>query len=200
MIFPLIERTIAPCRQALTDAGLAANEIDEAVLVGGSTRISLVRRVVEEIFGRKPHTELNPDEVVALGAAVAVSGGRKLTTSFPRDFHADIVTAIEENPNLCDWIHLPVQSGSDRVLKLMRRGHTRDNYRQRIERIKSSSRRLALTSDLIVGFPGETEADFEETLRLVRGVQFDNAFVFKYSPRRDTPAAAPRPAPASASP
>ncbi len=94
----------------------------------------------------------------------------KFTTSFPRDFHPDIVTAIEENPNLCDWIHLPVQSGSDRILKLMRRGHTRSDYSQRIERIKSSSRRLALTSDIIVGFPGETDEDFRQTLELVERV------------------------------
>ena len=82
MILPLVERTIAPCRQALTDAGLSTDQIDEAVLVGGSTRIPLVRRVVEEVFGRKPHTELNPDEVVALGAAVQadilVSGRREM--------------------------------------------------------------------------------------------------------------------------
>src|SRR5918996_1526830 len=76
--------------------------------------------------------------------AVAATGMPriKFTTSFPRDFHADIVAALEDNPNLCDWIHLPVQSGSDRVLKMMRRGHTRNDYWQRIERIKNSSRRL----------------------------------------------------------
>ena len=101
--------------------------------------------------------------------AVAATGMPriKFTTSFPRDFHADIVSAIEDNPNLCDWIHLPVQSGSDRVLKMMRRGHTHADYRQRIERIKNSRRRLALTSDIIVGFPGETDEDFRQTLALV---------------------------------
>src|ERR687892_111917 len=102
--------------------------------------------------------------------AVAATGlpRIKFTTSFPRDFHPDIVSAIEENPNLCDWIHLPVQSGSDRVLKLMRRGHKRDDYLERIHRIKSSSRRLALTSDIIVGFPGETDEDFQQTVDLAR--------------------------------
>jgi tRNA-2-methylthio-N6-dimethylallyladenosine synthase len=113
----------------------------------------------------------------------------KFTTSFPRDFHPDIVSAIEENPNLCDWIHLPVQSGSDRILKLMRRGHKRPDYLDRIERVKSSSRRLSLTSDIIVGFPGETEDDFQQTLKLVKECRYDGLYIFKYSKRAGTPAA-----------
>jgi tRNA-2-methylthio-N6-dimethylallyladenosine synthase len=123
--------------------------------------------------------------------AVAATGlpRIKFTTSFPRDFHPDIVTAIEENPNLCDWVHLPVQSGSDRILKLMRRGHKRSDYLERIQRIKNSSRRLALTSDIIVGFPGETEADFQQTVELVRECEFDGLYIFKYSKRPGTPAA-----------
>lgn len=113
----------------------------------------------------------------------------KFTTSFPRDFHPDIVAAIEEHPNLCDWIHLPVQSGSDRVLKAMRRGHTISDYLDRISVIKKSSRRLALTSDIIVGFPGETKKDFEETLRLIERCEYDGLYIFKYSRRSGTPAA-----------
>lgn len=113
----------------------------------------------------------------------------KFTTSFPRDFHPDIVSAIEENPNLCDWIHLPVQSGSDRILQLMRRGHKRADYLERIERVKGSSRRLSLTSDIIVGFPGETEADFQQTLGLVKQCRYDGLYIFKYSKRAGTPAA-----------
>jgi tRNA-2-methylthio-N6-dimethylallyladenosine synthase len=113
----------------------------------------------------------------------------KFTTSFPRDFHQDIVTAIEENENLCNWIHLPVQSGSDRILKLMRRGHTRADYWQRIERIKNSRRRLALTSDIIVGFPGETDVDFRQTVELVEQCEYHSLYIFKYSKRSGTPAA-----------
>jgi tRNA-2-methylthio-N6-dimethylallyladenosine synthase len=113
----------------------------------------------------------------------------KFTTSFPRDFHPDIVSAIEENSNLCDWIHLPVQSGSDRILKLMRRGHTRADYLKRIERIKASKRRLALTTDVIVGFPGETDEEFQETVRLVEDCRYDSIYIFKYSRRHGTPAA-----------
>ena len=123
--------------------------------------------------------------------AVAATGlpRIKFTTSFPRDFHPDIVTAIEENPNLCDWVHLPVQSGSDRILKLMRRGHKRSDYLERIERVKNSSRRLALTSDIIVGFPGETDEDFQQTVELVRQCEYDSLYIFKYSKRSGTPAA-----------
>jgi tRNA-2-methylthio-N6-dimethylallyladenosine synthase len=123
--------------------------------------------------------------------AVAATGlpRIKFTTSFPRDFHPDIISAIEENPNLCDWIHLPVQSGSDRILKLMRRGHKRSDYLERIQRIKNSSRRFALTSDIIVGFPGETDADFQQTLELVKECDYDSLYIFKYSRRAGTPAA-----------
>jgi tRNA-2-methylthio-N6-dimethylallyladenosine synthase len=113
----------------------------------------------------------------------------KFTTSFPRDFHPDIVSALEEFPNLCDWIHLPVQSGSDRILKAMRRGHNSDDYLRRIDVVKRSKRRLSLTSDIIVGFPGESDADFAETMRLVRACEFDGLYIFKYSKRAGTPAA-----------
>ncbi|MEP6569134.1 MAG: tRNA (N6-isopentenyl adenosine(37)-C2)-methylthiotransferase MiaB [Acidobacteriota bacterium] len=113
----------------------------------------------------------------------------KFTTSFPRDFHPDIVCALEEFPNLCDWIHLPVQSGSDRILKTMRRGHTAADYLRRIDIVRRSRRRLSVTSDIIVGFPGESEADFEDTMRLVRDCEYDGLFIFKYSRRAGTPAA-----------
>jgi tRNA-2-methylthio-N6-dimethylallyladenosine synthase len=113
----------------------------------------------------------------------------KFTTSFPRDFHPDIVSALEQFPNLCDWIHLPVQSGSDRILKAMRRGHTAADYRRRVDAIRKSRRRLSLTSDMIVGFPGESEEDFADTMRLVRDCEYDGLFIFKYSKRAGTPAA-----------
>jgi tRNA-2-methylthio-N6-dimethylallyladenosine synthase len=123
--------------------------------------------------------------------AVAATGMPriKFTTSFPRDFHPDIVSAIEENQNLCDWVHLPVQSGSDRVLKLMRRGHRSSDYLERIDRIKRSRRPLAVTSDIIVGFPGETDEDFKQTLELVEQCSYDGLYIFKYSKRAGTPAA-----------
>lgn len=113
----------------------------------------------------------------------------KFTTSFPRDFHPDIVAAIEEYPNLCDWIHLPVQSGSDNILQQMRRGHTAADYVAKVDSIKKSSRKLALTSDIIVGFPGETDDDFQQTMNLVEQCEYDALYMFKYSPRPGTPAA-----------
>ena len=112
----------------------------------------------------------------------------KFNTSFPRDFHPDIIDAINENENLCNWVHLPVQSGSDRVLKLMKRGHTIDSYFKKIDKLKDSARDVALTTDIIVGFPGETEGDFEQTKRAVEYCGFDMAYIFKYSPRPGTPA------------
>jgi tRNA-2-methylthio-N6-dimethylallyladenosine synthase len=113
----------------------------------------------------------------------------KFTTSFPRDFHPDIVTAIDEHENLCNWIHLPAQSGSDRVLRAMRRGHTASDYLRRVEVIRKARRPMSITSDIIVGFPGETTSDFEETVKLVEQVGYDGLYIFKYSERRGTPAA-----------
>ncbi len=122
--------------------------------------------------------------------AVAATGIEriKFNTSFPRDFHGDIIDAINENENLCNWVHLPVQSGSDDVLKRMKRGHTIDSYFRKIDKLKESARDVALTTDIIVGFPGETEADFEDTKRAVEYCGFDSAYIFKYSRRPGTPA------------
>ena len=125
-----------------------------------------------------------------LRAAAATGMERiKFTTSFPRDFHSDIVSAIDEHENLCEWIHLPVQSGSDRILRAMRRGHTAADYLRRIEAVKNARRQIAITSDIIVGFPGETNQDFRDTMSLVENVRYDGLYIFKYSERPGTPAA-----------
>jgi len=113
----------------------------------------------------------------------------KFTTSHPSDFTADIVKAIEEFPNLCNWVHLPPQAGSDRILALMNRGYTASDYLRKVDLVRSAKREITLTGDIIVGFPGESEDDFKETLKLVERVEFDGLFVFKYSPRPGTPAA-----------
>ena len=120
----------------------------------------------------------------------SVEGIRRVrfTTSHPRDFTQDIVDAIDENPTLCDWVHLPVQSGSTKTLARMRRGYTRDDYLRVIDKLKSAKREIALSTDIIVGFPGETEQDFEETLTLIEQVGYASLFSFKYSPRRGTDA------------
>ena len=112
----------------------------------------------------------------------------KFATSFPRDFNEDIVDAIETHDNLCNWVHLPVQSGSSKVLAAMKRGHTVEKYLRKIDRLRSSSRDIALTTDIIVGFPGETEKDFQDTVKMVEYCGFDSAFIFRYSPRPGTPA------------
>ncbi|MEZ5399300.1 MAG: tRNA (N6-isopentenyl adenosine(37)-C2)-methylthiotransferase MiaB [Bryobacteraceae bacterium] len=110
----------------------------------------------------------------------------RFTTSHPRDFGKDIVDAIDENPVLCNQVHLPVQSGADPVLARMQRLYTRDDYMRRIDWLRSSPRGIALSTDIIVGFPGETEADFEQTLDLIGEVEYDSMFSFKYSPRPNT--------------
>jgi tRNA-2-methylthio-N6-dimethylallyladenosine synthase len=112
----------------------------------------------------------------------------RFTTSHPRDFVKDIITAIDQNPNLCNHVHLPVQSGSSRVLAGMQRLYTREQYMERISWMKNARRPIAITSDIIVGFPGETEKDFEETLGLLDEVQYDGIFSFKYSQRPNTAA------------
>src|SRR5271155_875800 len=120
-----------------------------------------------------------------LAAVGEVPGIRRVrfTTSHPRDFGRDIIEAIDAVPTLCDHVHLPVQSGSDRVLSAMQRLYTRDQYLERIAWMKAAKREISITSDVIVGFPGETEADFEETLSLLQEVGYDSVFTFKYSPR-----------------
>jgi len=126
-----------------------------------------------------------------LHAAVGQVPGIKrvrFTTSHPRDFGRDIVEAIDAIPALCDHVHLPVQSGSTRVLDAMQRLYTREQYLERISWIKSAKREISLTTDVIVGFPGETEAEFDETLSLLDVVEYDGIFSFKYSPRPNTPA------------
>ncbi|HXY04675.1 MAG TPA: tRNA (N6-isopentenyl adenosine(37)-C2)-methylthiotransferase MiaB [Terriglobales bacterium] len=112
----------------------------------------------------------------------------RFTTSHPRDFGRDIVDAIASVPALCDHVHLPVQSGSTRVLDAMQRLYTREQYLERISWMKSAQREISITTDVIVGFPGETEAEFEETLSLLDEVEYDGIFGFKYSPRPNTPA------------
>jgi tRNA-2-methylthio-N6-dimethylallyladenosine synthase len=113
----------------------------------------------------------------------------RYTTSHPRDMSEDLIAAHRDLPALMPFLHLPVQSGSDRVLAAMNRRHTRSDYLRLVERLGRAQPALALSSDFIVGFPGETEADFRETLTLVEEVRFAGTFSFKYSPRPGTPAA-----------
>jgi tRNA-2-methylthio-N6-dimethylallyladenosine synthase len=122
-------------------------------------------------------------------AVADVPGIRRVrfTTSHPSDFGRDIVEAMEAQPKICEHVHLPVQSGSTKVLRAMQRTYTRGEYLEKIAMIRGASRAIAITTDIIVGFPGETEGDFEETLSLLDEVKYDSLFSFKYSPRPNTP-------------
>lgn len=126
-----------------------------------------------------------------LAAVAAVPGLRwvRYTTSHPRDFTPKMVEVIAAHPKICEHFHLPVQSGSDRVLRWMNRGYGRAQYLGLVERVRRLLPQAAITTDIIVGFPREEEADFQATLALVREVEYDNAFTFQYSPRAGTPAA-----------
>jgi tRNA-2-methylthio-N6-dimethylallyladenosine synthase len=114
----------------------------------------------------------------------------KFTTSYPRDFDETVVKVIDDHENLCEWIHLPVQSGSNRILRAMRRGYTREEYLEKIAFIKNARKDISITGDMIIGFPGETDEDFNETLNLAAEVEYDGLYIFNYSPRPNTPAAA----------
>jgi len=133
--------------------------------------------------GKKSFAEL----LAAVGEVTGIKRVR-FTTSHPRDFSRDIVDAIDAVPTLCDHVHLPVQSGSTRVLDAMQRLYTREQYLERMHWMKAAKREISITTDVIVGFPGETEADFAETLNLLDEVGFDGVFSFKYSARPNTPA------------
>ena len=115
-------------------------------------------------------------------------GRIRFTTSHPKDLSDDLIRCFAELPSLCEHIHLPVQSGSDRILQAMNRGYGRDLYMERIDKLRSAVSGMAVTSDVIVGFPGETEEDFRLTLEMMDKIRFDNLFSFKYSQREGTAA------------
>src|SRR6202030_2287106 len=152
----------------------------------GYTEIQLLGQNVNSY--RDPDGKKSFAELLAAIASVAGIRRGRFTTSHPRDFGRDIVDVIDAIPAICDHVHLPVQSGSTRVLRAMQRLYTRDEYLERVSWIQGARRDISLTSDLIVGFPGETEAEFEETLSLMDVVGYDSVFTFKYSPRPNTPA------------
>ncbi len=152
----------------------------------GYTEIQLLGQNVnsyKDPLDKKTFAEL----LTAVGEVAGIKRVR-FTTSHPRDFGRDIVEAIDSQNTLCDHVHLPVQSGSTRVLQAMQRLYTREEYLERIAWMKAASRDISITTDVIVGFPGETETDFEETLSLLDYVEYDGVFSFKYSPRPNTPA------------
>ena len=156
----------------------------EGVVADGMTEVVLLGQTVNS------YTDGEHDFADLLRAVGAVPGIRRVryTSPHPNDFSDRVIAAMAEVPTVCEHVHLPMQSGSSGVLKRMLRRYTRDGYLACVERLRAAIPNLALTTDVIVGFPGETDAEFEETLSAVRAVGFDDAFTFKFSPRDGTPA------------
>jgi tRNA-2-methylthio-N6-dimethylallyladenosine synthase len=153
---------------------------------GGFTEVQLLGQNVNS-YADPSHQKSFAELLAAVGEIAGIRRVR-FTTSHPRDFTKDIVDAIDAVPTLCDHVHLPVQSGSSRVLDAMFRDYSRDEYLERIAWTKATRREISLTTDIIVGFPGETEEEFHESLGLLSEVGYDGVFSFKYSPRPNTPA------------
>ncbi len=158
----------------------------------GVREITLLGQIVTS-FGKRdiPVTDGKSAFVQLLEAVHEIEGLERIrfTSPHPKGYGDDLVDAYARLPKLVESAHIPVQSGSDRLLKAMHRGYTRDRFLGIIEKLRRVKPAMGITTDIIVGFPGETEDDFEQTLSLAREADFDNAFIFKYSPRKDTPAA-----------
>ncbi len=173
-----IDDIVAECRE-LVDRG-----VREVTLLGQIVT-SYGRREIGERDGKSAFVQL-------IEAVHGIDGLERIrfTSPHPKGYGDDLVEAYGRLAKLCESAHLPVQSGSDAMLKRMHRGYTRERFLEIVAKLRAVRPGIGITTDIIVGFPGETEAEFEATLSLCREVQFDNAFVFKYSTRRDTPAAA----------
>ena len=158
----------------------------------GVREISLLGQNVNAFHGAAPALEGGSEWTLGqLCRHIAKIGGIdriRYTTSHPRDMDDDLIAAHGDTPEIMPFLHLPVQSGSDRILKAMNRGHTADHYRDIIRKVRAARPDIAMASDFIVGFPGESDDDFEATMQLVRDVNYAIAYSFKYSPRPGTPA------------
>jgi tRNA-2-methylthio-N6-dimethylallyladenosine synthase len=187
---------VAECRE------LVSRGVKEITLLGQIVTSYGRRFSSDELFGRAgsplpadgAHGVTRPTKtpfVQLLDAIHEIDGLERIrfTSPHPKGYGDDLIDAYARLPKLVESAHIPVQSGSDRVLKLMHRGYTRERFLAIIQKLRRAKPNIGITTDIIVGFPGETENDFEETLSLAREVEFDNAFVFKFSQRRDTPAA-----------
>jgi tRNA-2-methylthio-N6-dimethylallyladenosine synthase len=162
-------------------SALAADGVRELTLLGQNVNS----------YGRDLRPAVTTSFAALLRALDAVPGIERIrfTSPHPKDMRDDVIEAMADSPAVCEHLHLPVQSGSTRVLKAMRRTYSRERYLTLVERIRDRIPDIALTTDIIVGFPGETDAEFEDTLTLVDEVGYDHAFTFVYSPRRGTDAA-----------
>jgi tRNA-2-methylthio-N6-dimethylallyladenosine synthase len=158
----------------------------------GVKEVTLLGQIVN-LYGRNefPKIDNKSPFVQLLETLHEIDGLERLrfTSPHPIGFREDLIGAFERLPKLVEHVHLPLQSGSNKILKAMHRAYTAEKYLDLVDRIRRARNGIAITTDIIVGFPGETEADYEATRDLVEQIQFDNAFVFRYSQRRDTPAA-----------
>jgi tRNA-2-methylthio-N6-dimethylallyladenosine synthase len=179
---------VVPYTRGKERSRTSTSVLDEARRIAdlGYTEIQLLGQNVNSYID--PEGKRSFAELLATVGQVAGIRRVRFMTSHPRDFTRDIVEAIDAVPALCDHIHLPVQSGSNRILKLMNREYTREWYLERVGWIKSARRHIALSTDIIAGFPGETPDDFIQTMDLLAQVEYDCVFGFKYSPRPNTPA------------
>jgi tRNA-2-methylthio-N6-dimethylallyladenosine synthase len=168
-------------------AGLAAQGVKEVTLLGQN--VNAWRGEIAGASADGGRTEADFAELLRYVAEIEGIGRIRYTTSHPREFTQRLIDAHAELPGLAAHVHLPVQSGSDRVLAAMKRGYTALEYRAIIRRLRKAKPEISITSDFIVGFPGESEAEFAATLALARELQFDDSFSFLYSPRPGTPAA-----------
>jgi tRNA-2-methylthio-N6-dimethylallyladenosine synthase len=176
------EQSRRPGEIAAEVTGLARDGVREITLLGQNVNS----------WGRDLLPDVRTEFGELLRACDAVEGIERIrfTSPHPKDFRAPVIAAMAECAAVCEHAHLPLQSGSTRILKAMRRTYSRDRYLRLVEELRGAIPDLALTTDLIVGFPGETEEDFAETLSAVEEVRFDGAFTFVYSPRAGTEAAA----------
>ncbi len=175
--------TRGPERSRASDSVL--KEVRELAELGFS-EVQLLGQTVNSYADPSPRKMRFSDLLLAVADVPGIRRVR-FTTSHPRDFGADIVAALEAQPKLCNHVHLPVQSGSTRVLRAMTRTYTRGEYLEKIAMLRGAKREIAITTDIIVGFPGESEDDFADTLSLLKEVRYDALFSFKYSPRPNTP-------------
>jgi len=174
-------------REESREPGAILREV-AAFLAGGGLEVTLLGQNVNS-YGRGLAEPITFPQLLRRVAALPGLTRLRFATSHPRDLSPELIALFGEMPALCQHLHLPVQSGANRILAAMNRGYTREQYLDRVAALRSACPDIALTTDLIVGFPGETEADFQETLSLMGEAAFDAAFSFKYSPRPQTRAA-----------
>ena len=187
-----ISDIVAECRQLIAQGVKEITLLGQIVTSYGKRSAGRAELLLGQDAQQRVPTAKKSPFVQLLDAVHEIEGLQRIrfTSPHPKGYGDDLIETYTRLPKLVESAHLPVQSGSNRVLKLMHRGYTRERYLGIVGKLRAARPDIGVSTDFIVGFPGETEDDFEETLSLAREVEFDQAYIFKYSPRRDTPAAA----------